>query len=248
MIKERLVNLQNSMLVKAIVFKKVNGAHDAELIRLGSEYGGWWIPKFFLDDKEKHFHLVSVGLGLDVSFDKEILKLGGKVLGLDPIPSSFHYAESELSCFDGIRLLNKGLWVTNGSVYFEPPLVSGFASWKIGSTSKNKSAMKFDVIDLEEICRLIDSQGESDILMLKMDIEGAELNILEQGSPNLKRFQFLAVEMDFLAQIPFLHLKDRLKKFIHARKILKKLEFFGYSLVKIEGFNFYWSSDAFLQS
>ena len=234
------------MLLKAVVFKKMDCTYETELTRLGSEYGGWWIPTFFLNCKDNHFVLVSVGLGLDVSFDKEILKLGGKVIGLDPIPSSFHYAEVELGSFDGIRLVNKGLWIANGSQYFEPPDVSGFASWKIGSTSKHIGALKFDVVDLEEICRLIDSQGTSDFIMLKMDIEGAELNILEQGSPNLKRFQFLAVEMDFLAQIPFLHFKERLKKFVRARKIMRKLETFGYSLVKMEGFNFYWVSDAIL--
>jgi hypothetical protein len=55
---------------------------DFKLLRLGTEYGGWWIPLSALEDDRSKV-LVSVGLGYDVSFDSELIERGFRVIGLD---------------------------------------------------------------------------------------------------------------------------------------------------------------------
>jgi hypothetical protein len=83
---------------------------------------------------------------------------------------------------------------------------------------------------------------QAEFSMLKMDVEGAELEILLESTTDVNRFDFLAVEMDFLSLIPFFSTFTRIKRILIARKILVKLETTsGWHLIKTENFNFFWA-------
>jgi hypothetical protein len=75
-----------------------------------------------------------------------------------------------------------------------------------------------------------------------MDIEGAELDLFCNSMEQICRFDYLAVEMDFLSLIPFLSIFTRMKRIYLARIILAELENVGnWHLVHTENFNFFWS-------
>ena len=50
-IKQTLVQFQNYHVIKLVTFGFKSRAQNRNLIRLGSEYGGWWVIKEVLDDK-----------------------------------------------------------------------------------------------------------------------------------------------------------------------------------------------------
>ena len=47
---------------------------SANLTRLGSPYGGWWVPIEKIGDVNVSCLLLSAGLGFDVSFDQEMFQ------------------------------------------------------------------------------------------------------------------------------------------------------------------------------
>jgi hypothetical protein len=73
-----------------------------------------------------------------------------------------------------------------------------------------------------------------------MDIEGAELALLQESLKELKDFNFLAIELDFLALIPFRQISLRLRRVKDMRKILRKLKHSRWDLIHVENSNFFW--------
>ena len=73
-----------------------------------------------------------------------------------------------------------------------------------------------------------------------MDIEGGEIPVLRQIIISEIKFDFLAVEIDFLSLIPFLSLYKRIRHFFIVWNLLRELEKKGYFLCKTENFNFCW--------
>ena len=73
-----------------------------------------------------------------------------------------------------------------------------------------------------------------------MDIEGGELAILENSFSEVERFDFVAIEMDFLSLVPFLSITKRLNRIKRAKLILASFENCGFQLVLVENFNFFW--------
>lgn len=238
--KNMLVNLQNRILLASVTRGFLKNVTNDDFVRLGSNYGGWWIPKLFLSKFPADLTVVSVGLGSDVSFDKEVLKFGGKIIGLDPIPSSIEYARHELADFDSCTLINKGLWTFSGTEFFAPPKVDGFVSWQITSLQDQNNLMEFEVMTVQEICTQFIDQESEDFVMIKMDIEGAELQVFEAAAKAWGSFDLIAAEMDFLAKIPFIQIRKRILSFLQSRDILKQMEELNFTLVKVENFNFYW--------
>ena len=106
----------------------------------------------------------------------------------------------------------------------------------------NPSGIQFPVISLEDLFTRYEKLSRAKFRILKMDIEGAELEILKLSITQINRFDFLAIEMDSLALIPFFSTLTRFKRIVSARRIVAELEGTGqWGLVKIENFNFFWS-------
>ena len=59
-------------------------ARRDDLVRLGTDYGGWWVPRDLLGPESVCF---CAGVGTDVSFDVALIEtFGCTVLGIDPTP------------------------------------------------------------------------------------------------------------------------------------------------------------------
>lgn len=191
------------------------------LVRLGSKYGGWTIQ----DDEALHSCIaISCGLGEDASFDVEFAsRYGADVILVDPTPRSIRHFESvagrtgkpavqtyvkggcqpveayELSSVraDQLRLEAKALWTTEEPVRFYKPAnpahVSHSVKFKAGEGEADYILVPTITIDK----LLAEVPGER-FGLLKMDIEGAETEILDSIArwPALPR-QIL-VEFDVL--------------------------------------------------
>jgi len=212
------------------------------LIRLGSSYGGWWVPEFSKENLPEGSILISAGLGGDVSFDKEMLSRGFTCIGLDPLVDAIAYSTTELSSFTHFFPVNAGLSDVRGQKIFYAPQVKEHDSWSVNNMHSTDPTLSqsFEVVSIKDLEEIFPALETAPYRILKMDIEGGEIPVLKQIILLRIEFDFLAVEIDFLSLIPFLSFLKRIRHFLIVWKIMTGLEKQGYSLCKTDNFNFCW--------
>lgn len=242
LIKSRLVGAQNQFAIRVVTLNFLRLSQQQTFIRFGSAYGGWHVASSLVESDGKKV-LISAGLGHDVTFDIEMLKHGFRVIGLDPLKSSYEYAQETLARFGtSADLINVGLWKTSGSVDFYSPKVLSHDSWSILNAHETKdiSSTTFPVVDLDYLAQSRPYLAESAIRILKMDIEGAEAEMFDVISSFTPRFNQISIEMDFISLIKFKQVNRRLREIRRARRVLRLMQMRGYELGNYENFNFTW--------
>jgi FkbM family methyltransferase len=238
-----LVRIQNFLISKYFRLTFGNRSRNSNLVRLGTTYGGWWVPKNMVEMKSTNWAVISVGLGHDVTFDKEILKCGISVIGLDPLDDCIQYAKNEIGSNEKFFAIKKGLWTHSGEIIFYPPKNSSHDSWSIANSQSTETSDSkiFEVTSLSDIEEAYETILHDKKIYLKMDIEGSEMEIIDYIVEKKKRYDFLAIEMDYLSLIPFFSISRRFKAIKKAKSQLKSLSTIGYQLTHVENFNFFWS-------
>ena len=240
-----LVWVQNTLVNYLVIFGNSPITTNYKLVRLGTSYGGWWVPKHVIEDSQIRRVALSVGIGHDVSFDKEILKSGFCVIALDPLTECVDFARKELDGFSNLYLENLGLATHSGQERFYAPRSPLHDSWSSTNSQLTgfEESIVFEVISLRDLLIKYESDIRDSWTMLKMDIEGAESGIIPSLCELEYSFDYVAIEMDFLSLIPFLHFRNRLNRLKEARKLLKIMDSRGYKLIMNENFNYFWSLD-----
>lgn len=141
----------------------------------GSSYGGFFINPDLLNEESIVF---SFGIGKDITFDlKCIQKHGCTVYGFDPTPVSIQYIRS-LKTPVQFHFLDYGISTTSGFQTFflpaNPRAVSG--SMVANETVNQNNSIEVVMKTFEEIAY---SLGYKHIDVLKIDIEGAEYEVLK---------------------------------------------------------------------
>lgn len=241
-VRHSLVKIQNYFVINLVTFGFMSVEQNKIFVRLGSNYGGWWIPKDVLDDKSKNRLMISAGLGFDVTFDQALLDAGFEVIGIDPLEDSIEYAKKILGHYEKFIAINKGLWITSGEKEFFPPKNLLHDSWSATNVQNSPltSSTKFQVTSLRELINSFSEIKNTDFVMLKMDIEGSEIEVLKDFNTYCLDIDYLGVELDFLSLIPFMSINRRIKAIVTARQILESIESKGFKLIKTENFNFFW--------
>ncbi|MET1412985.1 FkbM family methyltransferase [Roseibium sp. HPY-6] len=184
---------------------------DHPLSSLGTEYGGW---TFVDDNDLNGSVIISAGLGEDASFDVAFAnRYGAKVIIVDPTPRAVVHFEQiserfglpssqsfnstgqqdpaayELSAIDASRLIlvKKALWNAVTSVRFYEPKDKKNVSHSI-SNFQNEYSKETDYIDVPAIdmISLLDEMGvdRSQVKLVKLDIEGAEIEVIRHMLAN----------------------------------------------------------------
>ena len=196
-----------------------------DLIRLGSLYGGWTLID---NESLVGATIISAGLGEDASFDVEFAaKYGAQVIVIDPTPRAVEHfknieraigekAQTEYSeggcqpvtAYDlsalshsSLRLVRKALWDKTCALKFYCPSNPSYVSHSISNFQNNYSAetpfIEVQAQALDEILNDLDIDS-SNIALIKLDIEGAEIEVLTQCmNVGIKPHQIL-VEFDEL--------------------------------------------------
>lgn len=241
-LKISLVAIQNKVVIRAILgFRSMDGEQN-DFQRLGSDYGGWHVTTEFLNSQGEKL-LISAGLGHDVTFDLAMLEHNFKIIGLDPLKSSFEYASEKLAVYkDRVELINAGMWDESGSKMFFSPKVTNHDSWSILNVQETDEELgeKFEVVDLAYLANHSVLFKNNDVRILKMDIEGAELALFPMITNFEPKFQQVSIEMDFVSLIKFKKLARRIRAINQARSAIKLMAQNGYRLSHIEHFNFTW--------
>jgi FkbM family methyltransferase len=242
-------------------------AHNFKLIRLGSRHGGWTL----VDSKSlRESVVVSCGLGEDASFDVELAnRFAAKVVIVDPTPRAVRHfqqiteryglpatnsymdkgaaqnpAAYDLSQISPKRfdLVQKAVWNKNGTVKFFAPKNHNHVSHSIVNFQHNWSSetdhMEVPAITFSDLLR---EQGIKDLPLVKFDIEGAEIEVLEEMMEKEIYPSQILVEFDEIT-VPSKRSKDRIEK-TH-----RNLVDHGYQLLHVDGpSNFLYARPSGLQ-
>lgn len=215
--------------------------------KLGTNYGGWYIPQ---DAVNENSIVYSVGVGEDISFDILLstkYKCRSMVL-IDPTPRAKKHFEEVINYYKSGNkftgnIQNDYYSVING----QDPLLDKFIYMDIGLWDKPDNLKfykqgnpnyvsqtiipgmftdEFTVVQVDTIENIMKKNGHGHIDLLKLDIEGAEINVIN-NMLDCKIFPaYLCVEFD-------LKLKGKDPE-MKTEKVINRLEKNGYKIIYIE--------------
>ena len=220
-----------------------------EIAKYGTEYGGWFLPKdIFLNEDSV---IYSAGAGEDISFDIILSsRFNPNIIIIDPTKRAReHYMEcsnfykmnssfsrtvkpdymeillSEKPNFSKISFLDIGLWHENGRLKFykqnNPHNVSQ-------TLIQSMFGEEFDFVPVQSVKSIMDANKHSKIDLLKIDIEGAEINVLNNIFEDSIFPKYICVEFDLLIK--------KIDK-TETIKLIHRMKSHGYELIHPEANN-----------
>jgi FkbM family methyltransferase len=200
-------------------------------LRLGSEYGGWHLK---LSDHLNSSFLLSGGAGEDISFDVEFVsKFNSKAVIVDPTPRAVqHFREVERRCgqrnsksysvggcqdpdaYDltsinesNLIFVEKALWSSEKQMRFYPPANAEYVSHTlIQSQVQQDNFIDVETISIRTLLREYEFNRDSKFI-LKLDIEGAEFEVISEMLSNEIFPEQIALEYDGLNSMSFHNFK-----------------------------------------
>ncbi|WP_267428636.1 FkbM family methyltransferase [Methylobacterium sp. GC_Met_2] len=160
-------------------------------IRLGSNYGGWFICPDVLSSKLK-VNVISIGIGRDITFDLALIEMfGATVHAFDPTPLSIEWVNSQ-ALPKGLYTHQIGIAAAEGEIEFGLPLKDGWDSYS--AFNKSRGSVRCPVTTLNGILEIA---GSREIDIFKMDIEGSEFEVIDEMSFNDFRPGQILVEFHY---------------------------------------------------
>jgi FkbM family methyltransferase len=196
----------------------------SDLVRLGSPYGGWWVPGGLLSATSICY---LAGVGEDVTFDLAVVeRFGCEVWAFDPTPR----AQAHAASVDEPRFhfLPRGLWSERTTMRFYAPRDPTHVSHSITNLQQTSDYFEADCWSVSD---LMSDLGHAHLDLLKLDIEGAEGPVIEAMLGDGIRPSVLCVEFD-AAEPPWTTLR-------RIRDIVSH----GYLLVHVENRNYVFASE-----
>ena len=216
---------------------------------IGSEYGKWVIPLNVLNEKSVCY---LAGAGEDISFDVGLAqKYNCKVFIFDPTPrAKIHFDKLYENTLEGketkvtdnkiyqidkdkikkLTFIETGLWNKKEILKFYEPENPEHVSHSALNLQKTEGYFEAKVNRLSDIMKEL---GHDNIDLLKLDIEGAEYNVIDsivEDRPNIK---LICIEFDEV------HLPLDNQYINRIKQAIKKLENIGYLIIDIDkNYNF----------
>jgi FkbM family methyltransferase len=223
-------------------------APPAEVLRLGTEYGGWTIVQ---DPRLRNSWVVLCGAGEDISFDLALqAAYRCNILIVDPTPRAVDHFQLVLSSaqtgvktainnsanefydltnvdLSRVHFLPVAVWKEKTLIKFWEPLERSHVSHSI---TNFQGTSKYIEVEAEPLSHIIGRFGLSndDIHLVKLDIEGAAAEVIDWMCDNAFRPKQLLVEFDEMT-FPDLSTMPRVKK------VTSCLRAVGYELVHFDG-------------
>lgn len=171
--------------------------------------------------------VLSGGVGHNISFELELVRMtGAKIHLFDPSPTGRMTIDDLKGAkeLENIRFIPKALGGVCGNVSLESPDDPDEGSWKCSTIGARPSSILVESVTLSQYCRSISA---TKIDLLKMDIEGAEYDVLDDVFSNNLDVAQICLEFHCHAQIGIR------QTYFHIFLYLLKLWFRGYRIVHI---------------
>ena len=213
----RIANRLSRILLKVCL----RPAHRPDLVKLGSAYGGWVIPATLLEESSVCY---CVGVGEDITFDLALIeRFGCQVFAFDPTPRAIQHVKATTSAVGSFHFYPVGLWSADGRLKFFAPQNPCHVSHSIVNLQGTTGYFEAECKRLSTIMRELE---HTSLDLLKLDIEGAEYEVLSSLLEDNIRIKVLCVEFDQPT-----HLSSIIG-------MVRRLQQAQYQLVRIDGWNF----------
>lgn len=201
-------------------------ARRTELVKLGSEEAGWIVPLAMVSPDSVCY---CAGVGEDTSFEEALIeRVGCHVFTFDPTPRALahvkkRYAESAI--YAKVHHFCVGLWSDDGPQRFSAPVDPAHVSHSIVNLQQTREGFDAPCLRLSSIQRLL---GHQQIDLLKMDIEGAEAEVLRTVHEDAIRPRIVCVEFD----------EARVRGSELLPPLVSLMTRMGYAGVAVDGWNY----------
>lgn len=217
------------------------------LISLGTHYGGWKIPEGYLNEESICYF---AGAGIDISFDVEVArKFGSNIFIIDPTPVAKQHFEqliektgkgekleinrkrdvfydTDPETLKRLSYQNVGIWSKDCTMkFYEPGNNETMVSHSIVNLHGTASYFEAEVVRVSTLMKRL---GHDHVDFLKIDIEGAEYEVIKSITEENLDVRALGIEFD---EIHHPLDKDSNKRIGEA---VKKLKDHGYLVVDVD--------------
>jgi FkbM family methyltransferase len=188
-------------------------------LTLGNHWADWTIS---LDDMKPDSIVYCFGVGQDISFDLALIqRFGLNVYAFDPSPSAIEWARKQITP-ERFHFYPFGLGGKNGKVEFGFTGTPNASSATLLNTLSDKDE-RF-IAEIKTLRTIMLELGHSRIDLLKMDIEGAEYEVIEDILKEKIHIQQLLIEF---------HHRFRNVGIKRTRTTVKALKSAGYRIFHI---------------
>ena len=143
-----------------------------ELQKLGSPYGGWTVPVNVI---KPGWICYCGGVGEDTTFDAELVGRGCQVFAFDPTPRAVeHVARNPLG--EKFHFLPVGLWSCQQRMEF---FIASDEQFSSASLVFHRQGTRCCEALCKSVPQLMGELGHRRVDLLKLDIEGAEYEVLK---------------------------------------------------------------------
>ena len=218
-LKSILFELQNEIYRK-MTKNKFLGKKSKQFIFLGNNYSGYWFPKSFLLKKGT---IWGVGLGHDSSFELELVKEGYAFFGFEPQRDCYNISKNQFIGTTAV-IENYGLWDKSGSFRYTGANISIVNIFNLEEISNEE----LEIRSLWEVATEKKLDQNKSPKILKLNIEGAEKEILLKLVRDPLEFEMIIFQAEFLFHIGFKRFREKWKSYKELQNILVGFQKIGW--------------------
>jgi FkbM family methyltransferase len=162
-----------------------------DLVRLGSDYGGWTVPQSLVGPDDVCF---CAGVGEDITFDLALIEtFGCEVIALDPTPRAIAYVGRQEGLGPRFHFLPVGVWSSKEALRFYEPRDPSHVSHSVVNLQGTSG---YFTADCDTVPALMRQLGHERLAVLKLDVEGAEHAALQPVLAESVDVTTICVEFD----------------------------------------------------
>ncbi len=195
--------------------------------RLGSSYGGYWLPAALPDAS---WLCLSGGVGEDTTFDDEILRRwGATVVAADPTERAAAHCAARADVGGTFTFVPAGLWSEDTTIEFFPPSDPSHVSYSAVNLQDTTASVSFPVLSVPSALAAAGADPDPARLdLLKVDIEGSEHTVVADALERGYRPAVICLEIDQPCPLRT------------ALATVRRVRDAGYVLAKADGWTHTW--------
>lgn len=224
-LKSQIYEFQNEIFRK--VLRLAFGCKSKiEMVRIGNHYSGYWFPVEILPLKGT---IWGVGLGHDSTFEKDMSEMDWQILGFEPEYKCFQSSRAQLKS-NNVTLYEFGLWDKKGTFEYTGDNISIVDIFQKGDFHPTK----LEIRSLWDVSKDLHLTEQRKPRVLRMNIEGAEREILRKMTSEILEFEIIIFQAEFLFHIPFKFQVQKIKALVELLSILRLLEKLGWNSMDLK--------------
>ncbi len=204
-----------------ILTKYIKRPSFYKLEKIGSDYGGWFVPTELITSD---WICYCAGVGEDITFDLGLIdRFSCHIYAFDPTPKAAAYVAKTASNQPKFHFFEVGLWSEDKTLKFFAPKNPNHVSHSVVNLQRTDD---FFEASCKKISSIMKEIGHEKIDLLKMDVEGAEYEVLNNMIESGINVGIIGVEFDQPVSL------------LKTWNMIVRLTSWQYDLVNIDGWNY----------